>query len=84
MLDLGEVRQKAGKRVLAFAVRGDFDPATLEPGTFELRWPPRSGRTESFPELDRVAWFDVPTAKTKVVKGQIALLDRLPGARASA
>jgi predicted NUDIX family NTP pyrophosphohydrolase len=77
ILSLGEIRQKAGKRVIAFAVRGDFDPADLVPGTFEMQWPPRSGRTQSFPELDRVAWFDLAAAKAKVVKGQISLLHRL-------
>jgi len=84
ILALGEIRQKAGKRVVAFAVRGDFDPADLVPGTFEMQWPPRSGRTQSFPELDRVAWFDLATAKAKVVKGQIPLLERLADARATA
>jgi predicted NUDIX family NTP pyrophosphohydrolase len=83
VLSLGEIVQKAGKRVIAFAVAGDFDPEALRPGTFDMQWPPRSGRTQSFPEVDRVAWFDLPTAKTKVVKGQIPLLERLPDARAS-
>jgi predicted NUDIX family NTP pyrophosphohydrolase len=77
LVELGEIRQKAGKRVLAFAVEGDFDPATLSPGTFELEWPPRSGRHQEFPEVDRVAWFDLATARAKIVQGQVALLDRL-------
>lgn len=77
LLELGEIRQKSGKVVIGFAVEGDFDPATIDPGTFELQWPPRSGRTQSFPEVDRVAWFDLPTARRKVVQGQAALLDRL-------
>jgi predicted NUDIX family NTP pyrophosphohydrolase len=80
VLELGEIRQRAGKRVIGFAVEGDFDPGQLVPGTFELEWPPRSGRRQNFPEIDRVAWFDVPTAETKLVKGQIELLDRLVGA----
>ncbi len=80
-LELGEIRQRAGKRVVAFAIAGDFDPALLDPGTFELEWPPRSGRRESFPEIDRVAWFDLATARTKIVAGQIALLERLTDAR---
>jgi predicted NUDIX family NTP pyrophosphohydrolase len=79
--ELGEIRQRAGKRVVAFAVEGDFDPAQLLPGTFELQWPPGSGRRQSFPELDRVAWFDLPTAKEKIVQSQIPLLERLAGAR---
>jgi predicted NUDIX family NTP pyrophosphohydrolase len=77
LLELGEIRQKAGKVVVAFAVEGDFDPAQLRPGTFAMQWPPRSGRTQEFPEVDRVAWFDLPTAKRKIVRGQAALLDRL-------
>jgi predicted NUDIX family NTP pyrophosphohydrolase len=81
MLELGEIRQRAGKRVVAFAVEGDFDPALLDPGTFELEWPPRSGRRRSFPEIDRVAWFDLATARTKIVAGQVALLERLAEVR---
>ena len=77
VIELGEIRQRAGKRVVAFAVEGDFDPAQLDPGTFELEWPPRSGRRQAFPEIDRAAWFDVATAKRKIVKGQAPLLDRL-------
>jgi predicted NUDIX family NTP pyrophosphohydrolase len=78
---LGEVRQRGGKRVVAFAVEGDFDPAQLRPGTVELEWPPRSGRRQAFPEIDRVAWFDLRTAGGKLVAGQLALLDRLADAR---
>ncbi|MDQ3456327.1 MAG: NUDIX domain-containing protein, partial [Actinomycetota bacterium] len=57
VLSLGEVVQAGGKRVVAFAVEGDLDPDTVVPGTFEMAWPPRSGRVQSFPELDRVEWF---------------------------
>jgi predicted NUDIX family NTP pyrophosphohydrolase len=80
-IELGEVRQGSGKRVVAFAVAGDFDPAQLRPGTFELEWPPRSGRRQAFPEVDRVAWFDLVTARRKLVRGQMPLLDRLADAR---
>jgi predicted NUDIX family NTP pyrophosphohydrolase len=80
VLELGEIRQGSGKRVVAFAIEGDFDPGTIEPGTFEMAWPPRSGRRQSFPEIDRVAWFSVPAAAPKLVKGQAALLDRLTAA----
>lgn len=83
LLDLGEIRQKAGKVVVAFAVEGDFDPAQLRPGMFEMQWPPRSGTVRSFPEVDRVAWFDVETAKRKIVQGQVALLERLVAARSA-
>ena len=83
-IELGEIRQKAGKSVVAFAVAGDFDPRELRPGTFELEWPPRSGRRRAFPEVDRVEWFDLPTARSKIVRGQVALLDRLAQRRAEA
>ena len=81
LLELGEIRQRSGKIVIAFAVEGDFDPATIDPGTCELEWPPRSGRMQTFPEIDRVAWFDVATAKPKLVRGQAKLLDRLASLR---
>ena len=80
--ELGEIRQKGGKRVIAFALQGDFDPADLRPGTFEMQWPPRSGRMQVFPELDRVAWMRLPEAIEKVVRGQVALLERLAELRA--
>jgi predicted NUDIX family NTP pyrophosphohydrolase len=83
VVELGEIRQRGGKRVLAFAVEGDFDPSQLRAGTFELEWPPRSGRRQAFPEVDRVAWFDLATARGKLVQGQVALLERLVDARAS-
>lgn len=76
-LELGEARQSTGKIVTAFAVRAEFDPATAVSNTFELEWPRGSGRIQAFPEIDRVAWFDVATARTKVVAGQVPLLDRL-------
>lgn len=79
VIELGEIRQRAGKQLVAFAVEGDFDPAQLDPGTFEMEWPPRSGRRQAFPEIDRVAWFDLTTAKRKIVQGQAELLDRLAG-----
>ena len=76
-LDLGEVRQSGGKRVTAWAVEGDLDPAAVKSNTFLLEWPPRSGRRQEFPELDRAGWFDLDTARRKIVKGQVALVDRL-------
>ncbi|MCG8970179.1 MULTISPECIES: NUDIX domain-containing protein [Streptomyces] len=74
---LGEVRQSGGKVVTAWAVEADLDPATIAPGTFRMEWPPRSGRIEEFPELDRVAWFTVDRAREVIVKAQAAFLDRL-------
>jgi predicted NUDIX family NTP pyrophosphohydrolase len=76
-LELGEVRQSGGKVVTSWAVEGDLDPAEVVPGTFELEWPPRSGRIQTFPELDRVAWFDLEAARTRMVSAQRELLDRL-------
>ena len=79
--DLGEVRTSGGKRITAYAlaVGGDaaVDPEAVTPGTFTLEWPPRSGHLQEFPEIDRVAWFDLGTARAKIVKGQRPLLDRL-------
>ncbi|MGW0143396.1 NUDIX domain-containing protein [Streptomyces calvus] len=74
---LGEVRQSGGKTVTAWAVEADLDPAAVVPGTFELEWPPRSGRMQEFPELDRVAWFTLDRAREVIVTAQSAFLDRL-------
>jgi predicted NUDIX family NTP pyrophosphohydrolase len=79
-VDLGTVKQRNGKIVTAWAVEGDFDPEQLVCNTFELEWPPRSGRMGIFPEIDRVAWFDVPTARTKALSSQGELFDRLVAA----
>lgn len=75
--DLGEVRQSGGKVVRAWAVEGDLDEATLESNTFELEWPPKSGQTVTVPELDRFDWFDLETARSKVIAAQAEFLDRL-------
>ncbi|CAN5796609.1 NUDIX domain-containing protein [soil metagenome] len=80
VLPLGEVVQAGGKRVVAFAVEGDLDPDTVVPGTFEMVWPPRSGRVQSFPELDRFAWFALADAAPKLIKAQREFLDRLAAA----
>ena len=77
---LGEVRQRGGKRVIAFAGEAEFDAAKLSSNTFEIEWPPKSGRTQTFPEVDRAAWLDLSTARTKILSGQIELLDRLEAA----
>lgn len=74
---LGSVTQSGGKTVEAWAIEADLDPAAVVPGTFEMEWPPRSGRTAVFPELDRVDWFSVEQARELIVAGQAALLDRL-------
>jgi predicted NUDIX family NTP pyrophosphohydrolase len=77
VLELGDVRQAGGKTVVAWAVEGDLDPATAVSNTFDLEWPPRSGRTQTFPEIDRVAWFDVPDARVKLNSAQAMFVDRL-------
>ena len=77
VVDLGEVRQSSGKRVTAWAIEGDFDPSTLQSNTFTVEWPPRSGRQAAFPEVDRAEWFDLDTARAKLVKAQAAFLDVL-------
>lgn len=76
-LDLDDLAQANRKIVTAWAVAGDFDPATLVSNTFELEWPPRSGRRQQFPETDRAAWFDLTTAAGKAIRGQADLFDRL-------
>ena len=80
-IELGEVRQTGGKRVVAWALEGDFDPATMVPGTFEMEWPPRSGRQGTFPELAEVCWFPIADAQSTINQAQAPLLDRLVAAR---
>jgi predicted NUDIX family NTP pyrophosphohydrolase len=77
LVDLGAVRQSGGKTVTAWALEGDLDPALIVPGTFSMEWPKGSGRIQEFPELDRVAWFDLGQAREKIVKSQQPFLDRL-------
>ena len=74
---LGEVRQRGGKRVHAFAVKGNLDVQTVASNTFEMEWPPKSGRLQTFPEIDRAEWFTLPVARTKILESQRPLLDRL-------
>jgi predicted NUDIX family NTP pyrophosphohydrolase len=77
LFSLGSVRQPGGKMVHAWAIAGDWDPAALRSNMFELEWPPRSGRRQSFPEIDRAEWFTVPQARKKILKGQAIFIDRL-------
>jgi predicted NUDIX family NTP pyrophosphohydrolase len=77
IIDLGEIRQAGGKTVQAWAVEADLDVSAIVSNTFELEWPPGSGRMESFPEIDRAAWFDLDSARSVIVQGQRPLLDRL-------
>jgi predicted NUDIX family NTP pyrophosphohydrolase len=77
LTELGTIRQSGGKIVTAWALAGTLDPAQVVPGTFELEWPRGSGRTQEFPEIDRVGWFDLDHAREKIVAGQRPFLDRL-------
>lgn len=77
LLPLGDVVQKSGKRITAWAFEGECDPAQLRCNEFELEWPPRSGRRQSHPEIDRVGWFGVAEARRKLLPAQCAFLDRL-------
>jgi predicted NUDIX family NTP pyrophosphohydrolase len=74
---LGEIRQRSGKRVIAFAGEAEFDTASLSSNTFEIVWPPRSGQLQAFPEVDRAEWFDLETARSKILAAQIDFIDRL-------
>ena len=74
---LKPLRQPGGKIVHAWAVEADLDPATVVSNTFEIEWPPRSGRLQSFPEIDRGAWFSLPEARRKILRGQVPLLEEL-------
>ena len=83
--DLGEIRQRAGKLVRAWALEGDLDAGAITSDTFELEWPPRSGRLIEVPEVDRAEWFPLAAAREKILPAQVELLDRLariaPGAK---
>lgn len=76
-IELQPVRQSGGKTVLAWAVRGDCDPASIRSNLFTMEWPPGSGRVQSFPEVDRAAWFTLEEAARKIVRGQAGFIDQL-------
>jgi predicted NUDIX family NTP pyrophosphohydrolase len=76
-LELGELVQPSRKLVTAWAVEGDFDAHTMKSNTFELEWPPKSGRRQVFPEVDRAEWFSVADAREKILSGQSGFIDRL-------
>jgi predicted NUDIX family NTP pyrophosphohydrolase len=80
LIALGEIRQKSGKLVLAWAAQGDLDAATAVSNTYQLEWPPGSGRVEAFPEIDRVEWFELTEARRKLKAAQVQFLDRLQAA----
>ena len=76
-LDLGSVEQSSRKRVFVFAVEGDLDAEAVTSNTFSLEWPPRSGKLQEFPEIDRAAWVSLEGAGEKLVRGQVEFLERL-------
>ena len=76
-LPLESLKQPGGKVVFAWALHSDFDPSRLKSNTFSMEWPPRSGRRQEFPEVDKAAWFGVEAARVKILKGQAPFLDRL-------
>ena len=77
LVELGDIRQKSGKVVFAWAVEGDLDPAAAVSNTHQMEWPPRSGRLQEFPEIDRVDWFSLRKARAKLKDAQTPFLDRL-------
>ena len=77
LIELGSVRQKAGKVVHCWAAEGDFDPATLRSNSFSMEWPPRSGVEREFSEVDRAEWFGLDEARRKIIAAQAEFLDRL-------
>jgi predicted NUDIX family NTP pyrophosphohydrolase len=77
LIELGQITQKSGKVVSCWAAEADFDPAKVDSNLFEMEWPPRSGRRQEFPEVDRAEWFDPETAKAKINPAQAELIDRL-------
>lgn len=76
-IPLGEIRQKGGKRVMAWAFAGDCDPAAIESGSFELEWPPRTDKRQRFPEVDRADFFRPEDARVKLNPAQAVFIDRL-------
>jgi predicted NUDIX family NTP pyrophosphohydrolase len=77
LLPLTPLRQPSGKLIAAWAFQGDCDPAALKSNTFTLKWPPRSGRQQEFPEVDRGDWFTLEEAKEKIIRGQVGFLEEL-------
>ena len=77
LVPLGEVRQAGGKLVTAFAAEQDFDPVGLVSNTFDIEWPPKSGKTAAFPEIDAARWMNIPEARVMMLSSQQPLLDRL-------
>ena len=83
LVALAPVNQKSGKLVHAFAVEADFELGAFASNTFEIEWPPKSGRRQSFPEIDRIAYFALPAAKAKIIAYQLPLLLELESAQSA-
>jgi predicted NUDIX family NTP pyrophosphohydrolase len=77
LIPLTPVQQKGGKIVYCFACNCDIDPLSIRSNSFEIEWPPRSGKKQSFPEIDRAAWFDASTAREKIIEAQAAFIDEI-------
>ncbi len=77
LVPLGQLKVTSGKVLAVWAAEGDLDAAACRSNTFEIEWPPRSGRMQEFPEIDRAAWFGVDEARSKLLRGQVPFLDRL-------
>ena len=77
LAELGTVKQSAGKVITAFGAAGDLDPEAIRSNTFTVEWPPRSGQTQEFPEVDRAEWFTLTRAREKLIEAQVPFLDRL-------
>ena len=82
LIPLGDVRQAGGKVVTAWAIEGNLDPEKIVSNTFEMIWPPKSGKRQSFPEIDRAGWFTIAEAHAKILDGQRPFLERLAAAAA--
>ena len=76
-IELSPVKQKSGKLIYAWAVKGEMDPATIKSNEFEIEWPPRSGKKKSFPEIDKAGWFNLKEAQKKIIEGQFVLIKEL-------
>ena len=76
-IELNPITQKAGKKVFCWAVEGDMDASVIVSNTFEMEWPPKSGKIKSFPEIDKAAWFDIETGKRMIMAAQVSFLEEL-------
>ncbi len=77
LIELGSIKQRSGKTVEAWAAEADFDPGSIASNTFSMEWPPRSGKQQEFPEVDRAGWFNLGAARKKILPAQAEFFDRL-------